>query len=503
MRKVLMEKLKESIYAVLPISAIILVLHFTIAPLSPWTLWMMLVGMAMLFVGLTLFSIGVELAMLPIGEHVGSALISSRKMVLIIIALFIFGFIVTAAEPDLSVLANQVASIPNLMLVIGISVGVGMFLVVAVLRVVFRWRLGHVLTIAYSIAFIVAIFSSDYLAVAIDSAAVTTGPVTVPFLLAIGSGFAAVSNSRNAEDDNFGISAICSVGPIISVLILGMFYDSTNTQFLPQQSAEITDISGLFSLFGLGMWHTLQDVIIIIVPILAVFLIFQIIKLKLSRIELIKIFVGLAYLLIGLTIFLAGVNNGFMPAATSLGEAIGQLSYKWILIPISLVIGACVVLAEPTVYVLVNQVGKITDDAIPRKLILFAMALGVGIAMSLSMVRILSGLSIWWFLLPGYSMSLLLTFLVPDIFVGIGFDSGEVVTGAMSAAFVIPFAVGVCSVIPGRNVVVDAFGIAGLITMIPPIIIQTMGLIYSRKLKRTKKLDAEAIEHNAEASEVQ
>ncbi|WP_144350905.1 DUF1538 domain-containing protein [Sporomusa termitida] len=249
-------------------------------------------------------------------------------------------------------------------------------------------------------------------------------------------------------------------------------------------------MSGLFSMFGWAMWHTLLEVAIILVPILGMFLIFQITKLKLSRIELIKIFVGLIYLLVGLTIFLSGVNKGFMPAAVALGEAIGQLSYNWILIPISLVIGACVVLAEPTVYVLVNQVRKITDGAISRRLLLSAMALGVGIAMSLSIVRILSGLSIWWFLLPGYTISLALTFFVPNIFVGIGFDSGEVVTGAMSAAFVIPFAIGVCSVIPDRNVVVDAFGIAGLITMIPPIIIQTIGLIYSNKLKKAKELEA-------------
>jgi hypothetical protein len=321
------------------------------------------------------------------------------------------------------------------------------------------------------------------------------------FLLAIGGGFAAVSTSRNAEDDNFGISSICSVGPIISVLILGMFHNSADTHYLPQESAEITSVLGLVSRFVWGMWHTLLEVIVIIAPILAVFMIFQITKLKLSRSELIRIFVGLGYLLIGLTIFLTGVNKGFMPAAASLGEAIGLLSYNWILIPISLAIGACVVLAEPTVYVLVNQVGKITDGAISRRLMLFAMALGVGIAMSLSVVRILSGVSIWWFILPGYAISLSLTFFVPNIFVGIGFDSGEVVTGAMSAAFVIPFAVGVCSMIPGRNVVEDAFGIAGMLTMIPPIIIQTIGLVYSRKLKKARRLDAEAAVHIAEATE--
>lgn len=486
MRKVLYEKMKESMFSVMPIIAIVLVLHWTIAPLEGWTLAKMGLGVCMLFVGLTLFSIGVDMAMLPIGQHVGAALIASRRLWLVLAALFVFGFIVTAAEPDLAVLANQVASIPNASLVIGISVGVGVFLMVAVLRAVFHWKLGRVLSIAYPIAFIVALFSSDYLAVAIDSAAVTTGPVTVPFLLAIGGGFAASASDRNAEDNNFGISAICSVGPILSVLVLGMFHNAGDTQYLPVQDAPVAGVGQLFSLFGGAIGHTLGEVLMILLPILAVFLIFQVVRLKLSKSELMKIFFGLVYLLVGLTVFLVGVNKGFMPAATSLGETMGRLPDNWVLMPVSLAIGAAVVLAEPTVYVLVNQVARITEDAIPRKLLLAAMAAGVGLAMALSVARILYGISIWWILLPGYGLSLLLTFLVPNIFVGIGFDAGEVVTGAMSAAFVIPFAVGVCSVIPGRNVVVDAFGIAGILTMVPPIIIQAMGLLYSRRMRTLK-----------------
>jgi len=503
MRKVVTEKMKESVLAVLPIGVIILALHFTVAPLPGWTLAMMLVGLAMLFVGMVLFSIGVEMSMLPIGRHVGAALISSRKLTLIIAVLFVFGFVATMAEPDLSVLANQVSSIPKPALLTGISVGVGAFLVLAVLRVIFHWPLGRVLTISYALAFTVAIFSGDYLAVAVDAAAVTTGPVTVPFLLAIGSGFAAVSSGKNAEEDHFGISAICSVGPIISVLILSMFVEPSSAQYVPQQAASVSGGAALAALFGRGLWHSLGEVTLIIAPILAVFLIFQIVKLRLSRSELIKIFVGLVYLLVGMGVFLTGVNKGFLPAAIALGETMGRLPNNWITIPVSLIIGASVVLAEPTVYVLVNQVREITDGAIPRKVLLSAMALGVGIAMALSITRILYGISIWWILLPGYALSLTLTFFVPNMFVGIGFDAGEVVTGAMSAAFVIPLAIGVCSVIPGRNIVADAFGTAGVLTMIPPIIIQTIGLIYSRKLKKAKRLDAEAVEHSAEATEAQ
>ena len=501
MKKVLFEKLKDACLAVFPICGIILLLHFTIAPLSGSTLAVMFVGMLMLFIGLTLFSIGVELALMPMGQHVGSSLISSKKLPLIFIVLFIFGFIITVAEPDLSVLANQVSSIPNMTLILGISVGVGIFLMLAVARILFHWPLGRVLAVAYPLAFIIAIFSSDYLAVAIDAAAVTTGPVTVPFLLAIGGGFAAFSQSKNSEEDNFGISAVCSVGPIITVLILGMFHNSSNIDDVPQADAAVEGVTQLFKQFGHGLWETLIEVIIVLVPIVIIFLIFQIIKLRLSRSELVKIFVGVVYLLVGLTVFLTGVNKGFLPAATMLGEEIGKLSYNWVVIPIAFVIGACALLAEPTAYVLIKQVENITNGAIPRRIMLVGMASGVGIAMSLAMVRILTGLSIWWILIPGYALSLTLTFLVPNIFVGIGFDSGEVATGAMSAAFVLPFAIGVGSMIPGRNIVTESFGIVGLATMFPPIVVQSIGLIYTRKLKAAKKIDIDILEHNAEEAE--
>ena len=494
MKDIIMEKVKESILAVLPICAIILLLHFTIAPLEGNLLLKMFVGMGMLFIGMILFSIGVELSLLPIGEHVGSALISSRKLSLIVVVLFIFGFVVTAAEPDLFVLAKQVTSINDWTLIIGIAVGVGLFLILAVLRILFHWKLGRVLAIAYPLAFCIAIFASDYLAVAIDAAAVTTGPVTVPFLLAIGGGFAAVTGGRNSEEDNFGISSICSVGPIMTVLIMGMFFASSGDVSAGSSGviSESMQQAPVVTVFVDGLWHSLKDVIMITIPIVTIFLIFQVVRLRLSRTEVRKIFVGIGYLMAGLTIFLAGVNNGFMPAATEFGEIIGALPYNWIVIPIAFVIGAAVLLAEPTAYVLVKRVTDITNGAISRSMLLIGMATGVGIAMSLAMVRVLTGISIWWLIIPGYTLSLTLTFLVPNIFVGIGFDAGEVATGAMSAAFVLPFALGV-----GSLTSVDAFGIVGLSTMLPPIVVQLIGLVYSMKLKRARKLAAKAMEDNS------
>ncbi|MDL2323734.1 DUF1538 domain-containing protein [Ruminococcaceae bacterium OttesenSCG-928-A16] len=500
MAKSLLEKLKESMQAVLPIGAIIVLLHFTIAPMPLGTLMLMLVGMVMLIVGLTLFSLGTEMAMMPIGEHIGSSLIRSRKLSLILAVLFIFGFIVTAAEPDLQVFVNQVASIPNMHLIIGIAVGVGLFLALAALRILFRWKLAKLLMILYPIVFLIAIFSSEYLAVAFDASAVTTGPITVPFLLAVGAGLASINSGKDAGEDNFGLCGICSIGPIIAVLLLGLFFDSSNTSYLPQADATVSSAGDLVHLFLEGLWHTLGEVLVVIIPILGLFLIFQVLKLKLSKTELVKILVGLGYLLVGLTIFLAGVNKGFMPAAKFLGETMGKLEYNWILIPLCLVIGACVVMAEPAVHVLTKQVEEITNGGITRGMMLFGMALGVGIAMSLGMVRVLFDLSIWWILVPGYVLALLLTRFVPSLFVGIAFDSGGVAAGAMSAAFVLPFTIGVCTAV-GGNIITDAFGVVGLIAMMPPITVQIMGVIYNIKLKKSARLEAIAEAQDAEEVE--
>lgn len=500
MAKSLLEKLKESVQASVPIAALVLVLHFTVAPIPGGTLALMLVGFVLLIVGLTLFSLGTDMAMMPIGEHIGSSLIRTRKLWLLLGALFIFGFAVTAAEPDLQVFANQVASVPNLHLIVGISLGVGIFLAIGALRILFRWKISSLLLIAYPLVFFLALFSADYLSMALDASAVTTGPITVPFLLAVGAGFASINSGKDADEDNFGLCGICSIGPIFALLILGLFFDASNASYMVAPSAAVNSAGEVVRLFGRGLWSTLGEVLMVIIPIVVIFLIFQVIRLKLSKTEVVRIFVGIGYLLVGLSIFLAGVNYGFMPAAKFLGETMGNLDYNWVLVPICLVIGACVVAAEPAVHVLTKQVEEITNGSIRRSTMLFGMALGVGIAMALGMVRILFGVSIWWIVIPGYIISLTLSRFTPSLFVGIAFDSGGVAAGAMSAAFVLPFAIGVCTAV-GGNVVTDAFGIVGLIAMMPPIIVQMMGVVYKRKLKKGAQLEALAEEQDALATE--
>jgi hypothetical protein len=483
--KVLWEKLKESLQAASPIVLIILLLHATVVPMPGGTLVLMITGAAFLVVGLTLFSLGTDLAMMPMGEHIGSALIRSRKLTLLIFSSFLFGFFVTIAEPDLQVMTKQVPSMPDWALLGGVAAGVAFFLVLAVLRILFAWRLSYMLMAFYALTLLVALKSSDYLAVAFDASAVTTGPITVPFLLSMGVGIAATTGRRIGEDDNFGICALCSIGPILTVLIMGLFYDAQSTGYEFETPAAVESAAELARLFALGFLRSFREVLMVVVPIFAIFTLYQITHLRLSKVELVKIGVGLLYLMIGLTIFLTGVNRGFMPSGKFLGESMGQLPHNWILVPICLVVGACVVVAEPAVHVLTKQVEEITSGAISKRMMLLGMAFGVGIAMSLAMLRMLTGLSIWWCIVPGYLIALILTFYVPDMFVGIGFDSGGVAAGAMSAAFVLPFTIGVCNAM-GGNIMTDAFGVVGMIAMMPPITIQAMGFIYGRTLRKNQ-----------------
>jgi hypothetical protein len=501
MGKILRGKLRESLQAVLPVGVAILLIHLTLAPMPAGTLVLMLCGTALLVAGLTLFSLGTDLAMMPIGQHIGAALLQSRNLPLLVSGCFLFGFIVTAAEPDLQVMTKQVPSVPDLILLGSVAAGVGVFLVLAVLRVLFRLSLSRMLMVFYVLVFLLALFSADYLAVAFDASAVTTGPVTVPFLLAMGAGLASVSGGRGSEEDNFGICAVCSIGPILAVLTAGLFFDPESTRYELEAAAAAESVAALARLFAGGLLHSFRDVGMVVVPIAGIFAVFQLTHLKLSKTELVKIGVGLLYLLSGLTLFLAGVNNGFLPAGKYLGGAMGAMENNWLLVPICLAVGACVLVAEPAVHVLTKQVEEITNGAISGRTLLFSMALGVGLAMSLAMVRILAGLSIWWILLPGYIFALALTFFSPGFFVGIGFDSGGVAAGAMSAAFVLPFTIGVCEAV-GGNVMTAAFGVVGTISMMPPITLQLIGVLYRLRVEKARRAEPppEAAEDGGEST---
>ena len=466
----LREKLLEALQAVLPIAAIMLVLCFSIAPVSPSILLCFLLGAAMIIVGIMFFTLGAEMSMTPMGERVGSMLTRSRNLFLIIGVGFLLGFLITISEPDLQVLANQVPSIPNMTLIFSVAVGVGIFLVMAFLRMLLGIPLPRLLVIFYAAIFLLAAFvPKEFLAVAFDSGGVTTGPMTVPFIMALGVGVSAIRSDRHAADDSFGLVALCSVGPILAVLILGIVFHASESSYLPPVIPEVGDSVELWQLFSEGLPTYLHEIATSLLPIVVMFGIFQLAALHIDRRTLGRIGVGLVYTYIGLVLFLAGANIGFMPAGNYLGQVLGGQSSRWLLIPIGMLIGYFIVRAEPAVYVLNKQVEEVTDGAISAG----------------TMVRVLTGISILWFLIPGYLFAISISFVVPKLYTAIAFDAGGVASGPMTATFLLPLAQGACIAV-GGNIVTDAFGVVAMVAMTPLITVQLMGLVAQLKTRKAR-----------------
>ena len=483
-RDSLLEKLKEALSAVMPIVGIVLLLAITVAPIPNSILVAFLFGGVLLIVGMMFFSLGAELAMEPMGQQVGGRLTKTRKLWLILSVGFLLGVLITASEPDLQVLANQVQSIPNTVLIFSVAGGVGLFLVLSLLRMLLSVRLRTMLLVFYIMVFLLAYFAPrDFLAVAFDSGGVTTGPMTVPFIMAFGVGISAIRSDGKAADDSFGLISLCSVGPIIAVMLLSLIYRPDSAAYEPAVMPDAADSVEMARDF-LGAFPTyFREIATALLPIVIFFGIFQIILLRLGRKSLYRIGVGLLYTYIGLVLFLTGVNAGFMPAGTYLGETLAGLPYRWIIVPIGMVIGYFIVKAEPAVYVLMRQVEELTSGAVHGKALQISLSVGVSVSIGLAMTRVLTGISILWFIIPGYALALGLTFVVPDMFTGIAFDSGGVASGPMTATFLLPFATGACLAV-GGNVVTDAFGVVAMVAMTPLITIQLLGVVYGARKQR-------------------
>lgn len=478
------EKLNEALKAVFPIICIVLVLCFTIAPISPSILMAFLLGAVLLLVGMMFFTLGVELSMTPMGERVGTCITQSRKLWVMVLLSFILGIVITVSEPDLQVLAEQVPSIPNLVLILAVAFGVGIFLVIALLRMLFGIPLSLMLLIFYGLVIVLSFFvPGDFLAVAFDAGGVTTGPMTVPFIIAMGVGIAAIRSDKRAADDSFGLVSLCSIGPILSVLALGLIYHPESTEYIPEQIPDINNSVELWGMFAEGFPKYMWEMAVSLFPILVFFSVFQIIFRGMQKRTLIKIGIGLVYTYVGLFLFLTGVNVGFMPAGNYLGQIIASNPYRWIIVPIGMLIGYFIVLAEPAVYVLTRQVEGITSGAVSSKAMRFSLSISVSVSLGLAMIRVLTGISVLWFIIPGYGIALLLSFAAPKIFTAIAFDSGGVASGPMTATFLLPFAMGAC-VSVGGNIVTDAFGVVAMVAMTPLITIQVLGLVY--KLRSEK-----------------
>ena len=490
----LIEKFRESLSAVVPIILIVLLLSVTIAPIPNSILLSFLFGGALLIVGMMLFSLGAELAMEPMGQHVGGRLTKTRKLWLILPVGFLLGVLITVSEPDLQVLANQVQSISNPVLIFSVAGGVGLFLVLALLRMLLSVRLRSMLLVFYALVFALAFFApADFLAVAFDSGGVTTGPMTVPFIMAFGIGISSIRSDGKASDDSFGLISLCSVGPIIAVLILSLIFRPNGAEYTVTVMPDAPDSVAMARDF-LSVFPTyLREIAVALLPIAGFFAIFQILLLRLEKQTLLRIGVGLLYTYVGLVLFLTGVNAGFMPAGTYLGQTLAGLSYRWIVIPLGMLIGYFIVKAEPAVYVLMRQVEEMTNGAVSGKVLQRSLSIGVSASIGLAMIRVLTGISILWFVGPGYVLALGLTFVVPDMFTGIAFDSGGVASGPMTATFLLPFATGACLAV-GGNVVTDAFGVVAMVAMTPLITIQLLGVAARLRSARPQPVPEETLE---------
>ncbi|MDR1574183.1 MAG: DUF1538 domain-containing protein [Clostridiales Family XIII bacterium] len=487
LQKNLVANIKDALSSVLPITIIVLALNFTFTPMPFAVRGLFIIGAIFLILGMGLFTLGADLAMLPMGEHIGSFLTRSKKIWLMIAVALIMGTMVTMAEPDLQVLARLAPGIPGTTLIVTVAAGVGVFLVVAVLRIAFQLRLSYMLIAFYIVVFGIGFFVPDeFLAIAYDSGGVTTGPITVPFILAFGVGLASVRGGKSSHDDSFGLVALCSIGPILAVLMLGVFFNPGPAPAQGIISDEVTSVADLLDMFGKGFPVYFSEVGLALSPIVVFFLLFQIIALRLPVTQLIKMGAGIVYTFFGLVLFLTGVNVGFLPAGAFIGEYIGGLDYAWILIPLGLVLGYFTVAVEPAVHVLNEQVFDMTGGAISKKSMLLSLSCGVALSVALSMVRILFGIHILFFLIPGYALALAMTFFTPKIFSAVAFDSGGVASGAMTATFLLPFTLGACNSL-GGDALRDAFGLVALVAMTPLITIQIMGLIYKFKLSKTEK----------------
>ena len=491
-RTILLEKLKESLASVLPITGIVFLLCFTVVPVPTDILMAFVIGAILLIVGMGLFTLGTDLAMTPIGEEVGAAITKSRKIWFIVVICLVVGVIITVAEPDLQVLAAQVPNIPDATIILTVAIGVGVFLVIAMLRIIFRIRLSFLLIGFYALVFILVQFVPDgFVAVAFDSGGVTTGPMTVPFIMALGIGAASMRTDKNAESDSFGLVALCSIGPILAVLALGMLFhpEAAASAYTPVAIPQFADSRALWGYFGNAFPEYLLEVAVALLPVLLFFVIFQIAVIRLKRAPLIRILVGLVYTFLGLVIFLTGVNVGFMPVGNYIGQRLGMLEYSWIIVPVGMVIGYFIVAAEPAVHVLNKQVFELTSGMIPKKAMSISLSIGVSLSVGLAMLRILLNIPIIWFLLPGYLIAIIISFFVPPMFTAIAFDSGGVASGPMTATFLLPLAMGACSAL-GGSIVNNAFGIVAMVAMTPLITIQILGVLFQLRKKRTEKLVA-------------
>ena len=477
MVKLLLAKIKESMISVMPVALIVLLLACTpLLSLSLTEIVVFFVSAVLLVVGIGLFNMGADIAMTPMGTQVGSGLSKSRRVGVLLGVCFVLGVLITVAEPDLSVLASQVAEVMDpTLLILCVGVGVGVFLLLSILKILTNTRLSSMLLFFYMMMFAVTSLvvlegNGSLLSMSFDSGGVTTGPITVPFIMALGAGIAATLGGKNAGENSFGLVALCSVGPILAVLLLGVFANGDLTYALPNYDVESYLGSALLSTVA----SVAGEVALALLLIVAFFVVLQFTCLHLPGRLLVRIGIGILYTFVGLVIFLSSVTVGFMPVGYKIGASLS--AHPWLLVGFGFLLGLVVVLAEPAIHVLNHQVESITSGSVSRRSMMIALCVGVGVSIGLSMIRIIFDFSVLYYLIPGYLISLGLSFFVPRLYTAIAFDSGGVASGPLTSGFILPLAIGAAVGIGDvSSVMSNAFGIVAMVAMAPLITIQIMG----------------------------
>lgn len=480
MIKKITNALKNSFNTIYPIIIIVFLINL-IVPLNFLDLMNFLVSSVLIMLGITLFSFGSNISMISIGKYLGEALIRYKKVIIVLIVSFIIGLVVTVAEPDLILLASQLSNIPTFTFILIVGIGVGTFLLLATYRIMYKKSFNKFLIIFYSIIFLLILtVPKEFISIAFDASGATTGAISVPFIIAFGMGFVSNRDDKNSQVDTFGIVGLCSIGPIITVLLMGIFYKITNNYTFVLNNNTNTLLMFINALLKYGL-----DIIIAILPIFVAFVIFQLLTKKCSFKEIKKIILGLIVIIIGLTLFLSGANVGFLKIGYIIGNEIVLSNYNYLLIPIGAIIGFFIVQAEPSVNILTSQIENITVGSISKKVITFCLSIGVSLAILISLIRVTTGISILWFIIPGYFIIVILTLFIPKLFTVIAFDSGGAASGAMTTCFLLPLAIGASTAL-GGNIIEDAFGMVAMVAMSPLITVELFGLIY--KIQKQQKI---------------
>ncbi|NLY36926.1 MAG: DUF1538 domain-containing protein [Tissierellia bacterium] len=483
----LQQKVKEVGQSLIPIVILVLLILFGIVDVSYEVLLRFLLGAIFLFFGLSIFLWGVDQCMNPIGYHMASEIATSKKLGKALVLAFILGFLINIAEPDLIILGSQVelasgGQMAGQAMVALVSVGVALMVTLGSVQILMSKRYNVMMGVTYAIIFLLSIFVADeFIAISFDASGATTGALTTPFILAISIGLSKMKGGIKSEEDAFGLVGAMSAGPMLAVMLMAIVTKQTHIQ---GEAADFVQATGVFGPVFRSIPRTLLESFRALAPIALLFLFYNRRSFKLEKKELIGILRGLIYSLIGLTFFLVGANQGFMEMGRLLGMGIAR-THPYLLPLLGFLTGLIVVLAEPAVHVLGEQIQEVSAGAIPLKIIRLTLSLGVGTAIALSMLRIMiPAIKLWYFLLPGFSLAILLSFFAEPIFVGIAYDAGGVASGPMSATFVLAFAQGAADIIPTANVLIDGFGVIAMIAMTPVLSLMILGTLIAYRKKR-------------------